>query len=379
MSAKGNRQTLVKWIWQIESRLDTVVRTLRDRIDPIEEVRIQAYRGFGNRTRAELRARLMEDRQIRPHRERASAWDNVRSMVKQIATREIPDVTVSAEFAGQRQERASDEEGYVEFRFETLRMGDHPEPWQPARLSTVEAVAESDPARVDAEVLIPPAGARFCVVSDVDDTIIRTGATSVFQKTRVTLLRNAHSRVPFEGVAAFYRALQSGTEAEAFNPIFYLSSSPWNLYDLLSQFIEVHGLPKGPLLLRDLGIERDYLFKSSHGTHKRAHIELLLDTYPELPFILVGDSGQKDPEIYRAVAQDFPERILAIYVRDVTNPQRDREVRRIASEVTERGVDMLLVPDTLGAAEHAAENGWIPVSAVDAVHTQREKDQHVEL
>ena len=68
---------------------------------------------------------------------------------------------------------------------------------------------------------------------------------------KLTLLHNAHTRLPFEGVAGFYQALQRGRDGEAYNPVFYVSNSPWNLYDLLEDFLDVHGIPRGPLLLRD--------------------------------------------------------------------------------------------------------------------------------
>ena len=72
------------------------------------------------------------------------------------------------------------------------------------------------------------------MISDIDDTIVRTGATSLLMMLRVVLLSNAHTRLPFQGVAAFYGALARGASGQDSNPLFYVSSSPWNLYDVLS-------------------------------------------------------------------------------------------------------------------------------------------------
>jgi phosphatidate phosphatase APP1 len=179
---------------------------------------------------------------------------------------------------------------------------------------------------------------------------------------RIVLLSNAHSRLPFEGVADFYRALQLGPSGEDFNPIFYVSSSPWNLYDVLEDFLDVHGVPGGPLFLKDWSPTtlRD------HDRHKLGAIRTLLATYPDLPFVLIGDSGERDPEIYRQIVQEHPGRVRAIYIRDVTTRERDAAVHDIAGELNDIGVEMLLTVDTVEAAEHAGRRGLISPNALPA-------------
>jgi phosphatidate phosphatase APP1 len=181
--------------------------------------------------------------------------------------------------------------------------------------------------------------------------------------------------LPFEGVAAFYRALHRGLEGRPRNPVFYVSSSPWNLYDLLVDFLTLKGLPKGPLLLRDLGLDRQKFIKSGHGTHKIAQVDRLFEMYPDLPFILIGDSGQHDPEIYKQVVERDPDRVLAIYIRDVSTPRRAREVQALATDVEAAGVPMQLVPDTEAAAEHAVAKEFIPESALPRVHRAKVSDE----
>jgi phosphatidate phosphatase APP1 len=109
----------------------------------------------------------------------------------------------------------------------------------------------------DGHILVPPAASQFGVISDVDDTILVSGVTNLLRMARLAFLNNARTRLPFAGVAAFYRALQSGPESTLFNPVFYVSSSPWNLYDLLVDFCAVQGIPKGPFMLRDVGVDED--------------------------------------------------------------------------------------------------------------------------
>jgi len=105
---------------------------------------------------------------------------------------------------------------------------------------------------------------------------------------RLTFLRSPHTRLPFNGVAAFYQALRDGAAQP--RPIFYVSSSPWNLYDFLVDFMALNRIPAGPLLLRDLGLPAERAGGSSHQAHKLAQIERIMT------------SDRKDHEHLSAVA-----------------------------------------------------------------------------
>ncbi len=96
-------------------------------------------------------------------------------------------------------------------------------------------------------------------------------------------------------------------------------------------------------------------------------IRTLLGTYPELPFVLIGDSGEEDPEIYLQTVREHPGRVRAIYIRDVTSTERDAEVGTIADEARSLGAEMISVPDTATAAEHAASLDLIDPDAVAGI------------
>ena len=141
----------------------------------------------------------------------------------------------------------------------------------------------------------------------------------------------------FPGVAAFYRALERGAGGSEANPIFYVSSSPWNLHDVIADFLDAQEIPVGPMLLRDWDIGREMMRTRQY---KLAQIREIMGTYPSLPFILVGDSGQEDPEIYGELVTEFPGRILAIYIRNVSpHPERLASIRALADRVTRRRLD----------------------------------------
>ena len=206
----------------------------------------------------------------------------------------------------------------------------------------------------------------------MDDTVLQSNVASFLRAARLVLLENAHTRMPFHGVAAFYRALQAGTGLTGPNPIFYVSKSPWNLYDVIVQFLERQEIPLGPVLLRDWDIVPERATKS----FKVREIEQIFQTYPSLPFILVGDTTQKDPEIYREIIRAFPGRVLAVYIRNVgATADRSTAVTKLAEEVRAEGATLILADDTRAMAAHAAEQGWIDPAALPGIAGDTRADE----
>jgi phosphatidate phosphatase APP1 len=247
--------------------------------------------------------------------------------------------------------------------------------WHDVHLDIVASVETpvSTIAASPARVLVPSTHAELGVISDMDDTVLQSEITSFIRAARLMLLENARTRLPFPGVAAFYRALERGRGGGASNPIFYVSSSPWNLHDVIVDFLDAQEIPAGPMLLRDWDIGRAML---QTREYKLAQIREILMTYPALPFILVGDSGQEDPEIYGAIVREFPGRILAIYIRNVSqHPERSAAIRTLAEQVTASGSTLLLADDTLTAARHAAAHGWIADESLREIGSEKRADE----
>jgi phosphatidate phosphatase APP1 len=322
-------------------------------------VELQAFRGYGTPTRLRLRGRVLRSSGLVRSRLGDSVVDNVRNMFRRFESDEVPGALVAARAAVGGEVRArADQEGYFEVVLDLPRPLAEPRVWEPVELELLEPAAPAGPARASGQVLVPR-DPQYAVISDLDDTVLHSNATSLWQMARLTLLHNAHTRLPYEGVAGFYQALQRGRDGEAYNPVFYVSNSPWNLYDLLEDFLDVHGIPRGPLLLRDWSLRT---LKAGEG-HKLAAIKALLDTYPGLQVVLVGDCGERDPEIYRQVVLGHPGRVLAVYVRDVA-PARRAAVRAIAAELAGHGVELILSPDTEAARRHALDRGLIVAAAL---------------
>lgn len=354
-----------------ESHFDALKSRLDARLDRNRPYQIVPYRGYGTNDELYLHGRVLKQSRLSLGEDKETIWANMLQTWQRFETDEVPGIGVRATFGGKVIEMVTDEEGYFRGRMPVaLQAGDL---WHEIDLQLIDPPADVDhEANAVAKVIVPPANSAFGVISDVDDTVIRTNAASFLKMAWTTFINNAGSRMPFKGVAAFYRALHEQDDVR--NPIFYLSSSPWNLYDLLTDFMEINDVPTGPLLLRDLGIDREKFIKTRHATHKLAQIEKLMRTYPDLPFILIGDSGQHDPEIFAQAVEDFPGRVRAIYIRDVSPAERDDEIQAIAARIREKDVELLLVRDSRAAAEHAAEHGYINRERLPEIESEYEED-----
>jgi phosphatidate phosphatase APP1 len=339
---------------RLELSLDRVVWGIRRRYGRLGPLQVVAYRGFGTEQRAQVRGRVLETSVLERSLPQDSRWRSFRRMLRRFVSSEVPDVSVRAQLGLATAEGVTDDEGYFDVALsapELSAAGD----WKLAEVAVVAApVRGAQPARATAEILVPTAAAELGIISDIDDTVLQTHVTQTLKMLWVTLVGSAYTRMPFEGTAELYRALVAGASGTANNPVFYVSKSPWNLYDFLVDFMDHHELPRGPLLLRDIG-----LHEAPPLDHKSAAVQHLLQTYPELPFILIGDSGERDPDIYLETARLHPKRVRAIYIRDLSGSRAQHGARdELCRRAAELGTEMLWVDHADRVLLHARERGF---------------------
>lgn len=370
-----------------EILFDKLKNRLSGRLDAKKPYKIIYYRGFGGPlpngpSAVWLKGRVLRQRWLTTPSDRDTLWQNMLATYQRFGSDAVSGVVVRIEAFGQTHTTKTNNEGFFEL---TINTSDHLPPgrvWFPVRYSLDSIVqpvspdgTAGEPVQKDGYLMIAPTFSQFGIISDIDDTVLVTDATNLLQTAKLTFLGNAYTRLPFAGIAAFYRALQSGPVTTLFNPIYFVSSSPWNLYDLLVDFFRVQGIPKGPILLRDFSLSSKLLASEGHHTHKLTMIRKVLDVNPSLPFVLIGDSGQQDPEIYAQVVRENPGRIRAVYIRDVSEDRRDEAVRELIRTTDAHNVPMLLVTDTVVAAEHAASIGLIDSDTLPEIRADRRDDK----
>ncbi|MGF1522270.1 MAG: App1 family protein [Leptolyngbyaceae cyanobacterium] len=349
---------------QVTSSIDRCVDKTRGQVaqalgieDPIN---ILPYWGYGTPRNLLVKGRVLQDEGIKLKEEDPSLLENIWNMYKRFATDEIPDACIRVSIGELHREVTTNKEGFFELEFQVEQDLEEDKLWQPVDLSLLHPQTPGKDTLSQAEVMVVREGARFGVISDIDDTIVHTAATDLLKMIRIVYLGSAESRRPFDGVAEFYQALQRGKEQES-NPIFYVSSSAWNMYDVFARFMVLNGIPKGPLFLKDIEFDLEKLLSFKHEVHKLEQIQPIFDRFSQLPFILIGDSGQKDAEIYVNLAKQYPNRILGILIRDVVpnNTKRQQELKELAATIAPTNTQFLLFQETQEAIAYAAQEGWI--------------------
>jgi phosphatidate phosphatase APP1 len=298
-------------------------------------------------------------------------------MYRRFESDEIPGAKLRVTFEDKEHIVTTDKEGYFVLNLIPSTPIISEDMWFEVLIELIESpIPFQEGLSATAEVLVPPIDAEYGIISDIDDTIVKTGATDLLAMSRNTFFHNAYTRLPFAGVAEFYKALLLGRNGKRNNPFFYVSSSPWNLYELLRDFMDLNKIPEGPLLLRDFGLEPDKVgSKGGHMGHKFKEIEQILLTYPNLNFVLIGDSGQEDPVIYQEVVNKYPDRILAIYIRDVQLPEREQIAIDISKKLIGQKIEMVVVDNTVEAAEHAARTKLIFTETIPDIVEEKEQDK----
>ncbi len=316
---------------------------------------IQSYRGYASDERLFLKGRVLEDEGIFISKTQGR-WRNFVNSFKRFESDEIPGAKVGVRLGENYFETITDKEGYFTIDAAWQPPASPESPWLSATVELLEAPGRTTPQLTfPAGILYPAHRPVLGVISDVDDTVLRTHVTSRFflKMLYVTFFQNAHQRLPMEGMVELMQAF-SGAGNGPPNPVFYVSDSPWNIYDLLTRFMDLQQLPKGPVMLRDYGLFPVSRPKDYRG-HKLYTIAHILRTFPGLRFIMLGDTAGKDTDIYLTLAAEFPNRIDTIYIRHTRNTANARRAARLINECT--GVEAVLIKKSGEIWEHAKWKG----------------------
>jgi len=334
-------------------KLGRGINRLVEKLDSKDPLIILPYRGYANEKRIYLKGRVLEDENIFRGKT-DSQIKNIINSLKRFETDEIPNANVRITCDSQSFECRTDEEGYFvldkKWKAPAKKSSNA---WLKVKVELLFPTKKNNKTITSkGEVYLPSKNADYGIITDIDDTILQTHVTSLFKLRMLytTMFKNAHQRLPMEGMVNLFQAFVKGGNGKRENPIFYLSHSPWNIYDLLKEFLNIQKFPKGPLLLRDFGITPSGEFSN----HKNASISRLLKTYPKLPFILLGDSAEKDTDFYIEVAKKFPKQIKAIYIRQTRDTKNARRIKKLIQKNTD--VPAILVRSSKDIQLHGLEN-----------------------
>lgn len=263
---------------------------------------IVPYTGYGSPGWVRVLGRvLFAPAERRPRKAKKVRW------WRSFATLPARDMPVVVEAGGRHTETCADRGGFVDVVVEAdLEPG-----WRVVRL-TVDGASP-----VEAPVRIVDPAVRFGIVSDIDDTVMVTALPRPLLAAWNTFVLDEHARMAVPGMAVLYERL---VNAHPGAPVFYLSTGAWNVAPALTRFLSRHLYPAGPLLLTDWGPTPERWFRSGQE-HKRATLARLAQEFPDIQWLLIGDDGQHDQELYTEFVAAHPHQVAGVAIRRLSPTQ----------------------------------------------------------
>ena len=281
---------------------------------------------------------------------------NLFALIRLFIVRPVAGATVQLEWRNQLIIGKTDTDGFIKLNWRSDTALDFG--WHKVSVTLFNTKKEMM-ALSNADFFVPHS-TQFAFISDIDDTFLVLHTANLRKRLAVLFTRNAHTRKPFEGVVNHYCMLAGAqTVTDEPNPFFYVSSSEWNLYSYIADFIKINELPDGILILST--IKNLFHFLTAGGNNhsrKFARIVRLLKDFPKQKFVLLGDSSQQDPYIYESIVHHFPERIYAVYIRDIKK-KNSEPVQAVLQKLEASGVPCCFFVHSIEAIAHSKKIGLI--------------------
>lgn len=328
---------------------------------------LKLYRGYANKNEIVVFGHIVKKYPQGDHQYTRSGFRYARTIIQLFSLKTIPDLRVVLRVGSVVAETYAEEDGYFRFQVpfhEPMEGG-----WHPYEVSVDDQSGKDKYYVTRQEEFFIPYESSYGIISDIDDTFLISHSRRSLKKLFVLLAKNVKSRKPFDDVVKHYQLLSLASRTNPVHPaniFFYVSSSEWNLYDMIIRFAELNGLPKAILKLKKIksGLD-DFIMTGagSHG-HKFRKIQNIVEFYPELQFILLGDDSQKDPEIYEQICAQYAANIRAVYIRQ-TRKRSKSETTLLLKKIQESGVDTCYFSHSNKAIIHSIETGIVFKAPVD--------------
>ena len=266
-------------------------------------VRIEPYTSYGTEHKVRILARAVYTKRYPVSRPRYEYMRAVRGW-RNFTTVVVPHAEVTVEVGGHVHTLTADRAGIIDEIVDTsLTPG-----WHDARIT--DEHGETATARI----ICVGKDTTFGVVSDIDDTVMVTALPRPLLAAWNAFVMHESARRVVPGMPVLYHEL---IRTHPGAPVVYLSTGAWNVAPALGRFLAAHRFPAGPLLLTDWGPTNTGIFRSGQQ-HKHDNLRDLIDAFPHVRWLLIGDDGQHDPTIYARLAKEHPEHVSAVVLRQLS-------------------------------------------------------------
>jgi len=272
-------------------------------------VRVEPYTSYGTEQKVRILARTVLTRQPIRDVEQLPSYEYMRTVRgwRNFLVVVAPQTEVVVEVGGHTHHLVSDRAGIVD----AIVDADLTPGWHEATITAPSG------EQVKSKIICVGEDTTFGIVSDIDDTVMVTALPRPMLAAWNAFMLHESARRVVPGMPVLYHELVS---AHPGAPVVYLSTGAWNVAPALRRFLAAHRFPAGPLLLTDWGPTNTGIFRSGQA-HKHENLRDLIDAYPNVKWLLIGDDGQHDPAIYARLARDFPDHVSCVVLRQLTPGQ----------------------------------------------------------
>ncbi|MFT3934941.1 MAG: DUF2183 domain-containing protein [Chitinophagaceae bacterium] len=316
---------------------------------------VKIYHGYGHTHDLLLYGHVFNRRPVRRKKYSPYILPNLIYLLRLFFVKPVAHAPVTLQWQNRHLHNTTETDGFIKFEWDAEQSV--PAGWHPV---TVTYKTDEEESVGNGELFVPHK-TQYGFISDIDDTIMVSHSATVFKRLRILFTTNPRTRKIFPGVQSHYHLLStSGTTADAPNPFFYVSSSEWNLYDYLEDFFSFNKLPRGAFLLNHVKQWKE-LLKTGKTKHegKLIRVTRILQAFPHQQFILIGDNTQRDPVIYKAIAEKYPGRIHAVYIRNVLQTHKTDTALLLQQLQKDTGIHTCLFNDSEEAIAHSRAIGLI--------------------
>jgi phosphatidate phosphatase APP1 len=346
---------MMKSIFRLIFKKGINVSIMNNKISDINAT-VKVYHGYGHQHNLIVYGHVLVGKKEARTKFTTNSVLNIVHLIKLFFIKPLKGVKVRLQWYNQQFYSTTENDGFFKFQWKSdteVTVGWHP--------ITVQLLDNKDSIVTTGEgKIFVPEATQYGFISDIDDTVLVSHSAKTGKKLRVLFTKNPHRRKTFADVVKFYNLLAlAHTTPSLLNPFFYVSSSEWNLYDYLNEFFKHNDLPKGVFLLND--IKRWFqLLKTGKTKHngKLIRVARIIDAFPKQRFILLGDNSQSDPTIYVAIANKYPDKIVAIYIRNI-NLKKELITLDLLDTITNKEIYTCQTQHTDEAILHAQSIGLI--------------------
>lgn len=322
---------------------------------------LKLYRGYANKKELVVFGHVVKKYPSGDRKYTRRGFRYAKTIIELFSIKTIPFLKITLHLGEKTFETAAEADGY--FRFQVPLTEEMPSGWHTYRVTLDDEINGKKYHAESSEEFFLPYKSSYGIISDIDDTFLISHSRRSFRKLFVLLSKNVQARKPFDDVVKHYQLLSFASRIHPHkdnNVFFYVSSSEWNLYDMIVRFAELNGLPKAVLKLKKIksGLDDFVMTGSGSHEHKLRKIHNIINFYPELQFILLGDDSQKDPEIYEEICRTFPQSIRAVYMRQ-TRRRSKPHTAALLNIIHDMGIDTCYFAHSNKAILHSLDTGIV--------------------